>query len=68
MSEILLKEYKETLTVEEGLRICTNALKKTIDAKEFSPERIDAAIITQQKRVMERVSKERIAKALKGVA
>ncbi len=62
---ILQKEYKEGLTIEEGLKVCVNALRKSIDGKEFNAERIDAAVITEKKRVMERIPKERIAKLLR---
>ncbi len=65
VEETLHKEYKEGMNVEEGLKLSIQALKRTIDGKEFSPERIDAAVIMERGRVMERVSKERIVKLMK---
>lgn len=62
VEEILHKEYKESMTMEEGLKLCINALKKAIDGKEFNAERIDAARISEKRGVMERISKEEIAK------
>ncbi len=65
IDEILRKEYKESMGVEEGLKLCIQALRKAIDAKEFSSERIDAAII-RQGGTMERLSNERVRGLLKG--
>ena len=65
IEEILHKDYKESLTLEEGLKLCIEALKKTIDAKEFSIDRIDAGIVRKETRKMEKLSKERIQKLLK---
>lgn len=44
IKEILLKEYKDTLSVEEGLKFCLKTLKKVL-AKEFDITKIDAAYI-----------------------
>ena len=63
IKEILYKEYSEHLTLEEGLKVCIKALKKVLGAK-FEADRIDAAIITNEKKVMETISKERISKFL----
>ena len=63
VEEILHKEYKDGLTVEDGLKIAVKALKKALN-DDFSAERIDAAIIGENGK-MEKVSKERIAKVLK---
>jgi proteasome alpha subunit len=65
IEEILLKEYKDSMNVEEGLKLCISALKKAIDGKDFSAERIDAAVIRNEKKVMERIPKEEIVKLLK---
>ena len=65
IEEILHKDYKESLTLEEGLKLCIEALKKTIDAKEFSIDRSDAGIVRKETRKMEKLSKERIQKLLK---
>lgn len=64
VEEILHKEYKESMTVEDALKLAIKALKKVL-GDDFKAERIDAAIITTEKQVMEKVSKEKIAKLIK---
>lgn len=61
---ILYKQYKDDLTVEEGLKICILALKKVLDHN-FNTERIDASIVTIKKGVMEKIAPETIKKILK---
>lgn len=65
IEEILHKEYKESLTVEQGLKLCIEALKKTIEPKEFSTERIDAAIVREESGRMEKLENEQIKKLLR---
>lgn len=65
VEEILHKEYKETITIDEGLKLAVNALKKAIDGKDFSADRIDAAYIKEGEQEMCRVSREEIMKLLK---
>ncbi len=65
VEEILHKEYKESLTLEDGLKLCIEALKKAIDAKEFTADRIDAAVIRTKTLKMEKIGKERIQKLMK---
>lgn len=65
VEEILHKEYKEELTIEQGLKLCIQALKKTIGQKEFNPNRIDAAVVYDASGVMEKVSQEEILKYTK---
>lgn len=61
---ILHKDYKEELTCEQGLKLAIGALKKYL-GEQFEIERVDAAVILQDSRMVERVSKERIAKLVK---
>jgi proteasome alpha subunit len=61
---ILHKEYKEDMTVEQGLKLAMGALKKFL-GDQFEVERVDAAAIMNDGKTMERVSKERIAKLVK---
>ena len=64
VQQILHKEYKEDLTVEQGLKLAVTSLKKFLgDA--FDIERVDAAIIMSDTKIMERVSKEKITKLVK---
>ncbi len=65
VEEVLHKEYKESLSWEEGLRLSLQALKKAIDGKEFSAERIATSLIRDSKRVMEILSKEELVKYLR---
>ncbi len=44
IEDILHKEYKETMTVDEALKLAMKSLKKSLD-KNFSVERIDAAVV-----------------------
>ncbi|MBR9703344.1 archaeal proteasome endopeptidase complex subunit alpha [Candidatus Woesearchaeota archaeon] len=64
VEEILHKEYKENMTMDEGLKLAIKALKKVLDDS-FKAERIDAARISKDKRVMEKISQEEIKKLLK---
>lgn len=62
---ILHKEYKESMTTEQGLRLCIEALKKSIDGKDFSVERIDVGVIDQKTKEMRKLTTEEIQKLLK---
>ena len=64
IDEILHKEYRDTMTVEEGLVLAVKALKKVLDDK-LNAERIDTAYILEKKRVVEKFSKDKIKKMLK---
>ncbi len=62
--EMLHKEYKETMTMDEGLALAIKLLKKAL-GEQFSAERIDAAIIPLKTKQMEKVSKDKIEKLIK---
>ncbi|MBU1849198.1 MAG: archaeal proteasome endopeptidase complex subunit alpha [Nanoarchaeota archaeon] len=64
IEEILHKEYKDNMSMEEGLKICVKALKKVLD-NNFNNERIDAAFVNKDKKVLEKFPKEVILKLLK---
>jgi len=64
IEEILHKEYKDNMSMEEGLKICVKALKKVLD-NNFNHERIDAAFVNKDKKVLEKFPKEVILKLLK---
>ncbi len=64
VEEMLHKEYKESMTMEEGLKLAFNMLKKALNDN-FKIERVDAAIIPVNTGVMERVSKEKFEKLMK---
>ncbi len=63
VEEILHKEYRDSLTVDEGVKLCVKALKKAIDGDDFTAERIDAAIVRHNQQV-EKLSTEQIKKLL----
>ncbi len=42
--EILRKEYDESITIEDGIKLCVKALKRVL-AKDFDPKRLDGAYI-----------------------
>ncbi len=63
VKNILTKEYKETLTLEEGMKLALSALKKTI-SDGFDAERIDCVFVTADKKEYQKVSRDKIAKAL----
>jgi proteasome alpha subunit len=64
IDEILHKEYRDNMTIEEGLNLAIKALKKVLDDK-INAERIDTAYILDKKRKMEKFSKDKIKKLLK---
>ncbi len=64
MIEVLHKEYKESLTIEEGMKLCLRALKKVLD-KEFNAERVDAAYIKTADKKFTKVNKQEIERLLK---
>ena len=64
IDEILHKEYKDELTVEEGLALAIKALKKVLNDKLIA-DRIDSAYILTSRRKFEKFSKEKIKKLLK---
>lgn len=66
VKSILNKEYKETLTIDDGIKLCIKALKKVL-GKEFSMERIDGAYITQKEKKYQKLDKTKILKHLKSV-
>ncbi len=65
IEEILYKEYKEDLSMDEGIKLALNAMKKTLD-KNFDPERIDAAYVSVKDKKFKRLSKEDVIAYSKG--
>jgi len=64
IKEILVKEYKETLTIEEGIRMSVKILKKVL-GKEFDIKRIDSAYINSTDKKFTRVDLNYLKKLLK---
>ena len=61
VKEILNKDYKETITCEDAIKLATSALKKVL-GKEFSIERIDGAFISTKDKKFTRFTREQLSK------
>lgn len=62
--EVLKKEYKKDLTIQEGLELSLKALKKVIKDK-FNIQRIEAAYIKSDEKLFKKVSRGKIEKIVK---
>ncbi len=63
IKDILVKHYKETMTIDECLKLAVKALRKIL-GKDFDVDRIDGVYITTKEKVFTRVSKDKIAKIM----
>lgn len=63
IQEILHKEYKENMTVAQGLKLSIGAIKKFL-GEEFDINRIDAAFIDAKNNSMTKCTQEEIEEAL----
>jgi proteasome alpha subunit len=61
VEEILNKEYKDNITIEEGLKLSLKALKKVL-GENFKLSRIDAAYIMTSDKKFQKFSKDKIEK------
>jgi proteasome alpha subunit len=66
VEEMLHKEYKDNMSMEEGLQLAVKMLKKAL-GDQFSAERIDAATVSMKTKQMEKVGKDKIEKLVKGL-
>ncbi len=64
VEEILHKKYKPSIMISEGLKLCVEALKKTLDDN-FNVERLDAAYIKTEEKVFRKVEKKELEKLIK---
>ena len=64
LKEILNDKYKENMTVEEGLKLGIDALKKVL-GKEYNLDRLDGGIIKTSDKKFHRLTKDYIRKCLK---
>lgn len=64
IEETLHKEYKDNMTMEEGLKLAIKLLKKALN-NNFSAERVDAAMIPNSTKVVEKIKKDKLEKYLK---
>jgi len=65
VEEMLQKEYKPDLSVEEGLQLSIKALKKVLGTN-FSLERLDAAYILSSEKEFRKFSKDKIERTSEG--
>ncbi len=65
IEEILYKEYKDDMTMDEALKMAINALKKTLD-KNFDTARIDAAVVGLKDKKFKMLSREEVNAYSKG--
>jgi len=63
---ILDKEYKEDITIEDGLKMCIRALIKVLD-KNFNVDRIDASIINKDKKKFTKLDRQKLDKVFKEI-
>ncbi len=63
---ILDKEYKEDITIEDGLKMCIRALIKVLD-KNFNVDRIDASIINKDKKKFTKLDRQKLDKIFKEI-
>jgi proteasome alpha subunit len=66
IEEILAREYKDNMTIEDGLRLALRALSQVLD-KNFSVERIAAAYIKTDEKVLKEMQRANIDRVLKEV-
>ncbi|HLD07371.1 MAG TPA: archaeal proteasome endopeptidase complex subunit alpha [Candidatus Nanoarchaeia archaeon] len=64
VENILHKEYKESMTVDECFELALSALKRVVD-KGFNTNRVDAAYILTSEKKFTRISRSKIEQTLK---
>jgi proteasome alpha subunit len=64
VKDILNKEYKENMTLDQGLKLAVKALKKAL-GNEFSNDRIDGAYIKSDNKEFKRYTRDELIKAAK---
>lgn len=64
VEEMLHKEYKDNMSMDEGLQLAIKMLKKAL-GDQFSTDRIDAAAIPLKTKQIEKIGKEKIERLSK---
>lgn len=64
IEEILEKEFKDTMTIEEGLKLAVSALNRVVD-KGFNADRVEAAYVKKDQKQFTKVPKDKIERLLK---
>ena len=66
IDEVLSKEYKDGMQKDDALRLGLKAMHKFLD-KELTLERIDAAFVSKEDAMMQRIEKEKLDKFIKEI-
>ncbi|MFW6230714.1 MAG: archaeal proteasome endopeptidase complex subunit alpha [Nanoarchaeota archaeon] len=66
IEEILHKEYKESLSIDEGAKLAMSTLARTQEGN-LTSDRIDCAFITTEEQVFKRMDKTKIGELLSSV-
>ena len=61
LKEILEKQYRDNMPIEDALKLAVRALKKVL-GKEFDIERIDGAYITTKEKRFTKINKDKLAR------
>ncbi len=64
VEEMLYKNYKDSITIEEALKLAVNALYKVL-GKDLNVDRIDAAYILTEDKKFKKVTKAKLEKLVK---
>ncbi|MBS3146650.1 archaeal proteasome endopeptidase complex subunit alpha [Candidatus Woesearchaeota archaeon] len=64
IKEVLYKKYRETITIDEGIKLAIEILRQVL-GKGFDMERVDGAFIRLSDKQFQRLKKEYIKKVLK---
>lgn len=64
LKDILTKEYKENMSIDEGLKLAVMALKKVL-GKEFNIDRLDGGVIRTSDKKFHKLTKDQIKKSVK---
>nr|MBA4405015.1 proteasome endopeptidase complex, archaeal, alpha subunit [Nanoarchaeum sp.] len=64
LKEILVKEYKEIMTLDDGMRLGVSALKRVL-GKDFNIERLDGCVINMADKKFKKITKDDLRKYLK---
>ena len=64
VEEVLHKKYKEDMSIDDGIVLAVQALKKAL-GEGFKESRLDGAYITIKDKIFKKLTKEQIDKALK---
>jgi len=64
IEEVLQKQFKDSMTIDEGLKLALGALNNILD-KNFNADRVDAAYITKKEKTFVQVSRDKLDKLLR---